>query len=57
MGNTLLQDNPTTKDIKIFLKSIEENFQNYSINIDSNNETLEFNSITTTIINTPNYNG
>ena len=57
MGNTLLQTNPTMKDIKIFLKSIEENFQNYSINIDSNNETLEFNSITTTIINTPNYNG
>lgn len=57
MGNTLLQANPTIKDIKIFLGSIEENFQNYSINIDSNNETLEFNSTTTTIINTPNYNG
>ena len=57
MGNTLLQDNPTMKDIKIFLKSIEENIQNYSINIDNNNETLEFISNTTTIINTPNYNG
>lgn len=51
MGNTLLQDNPTVKDIKIFLRSIEENFQNYSINIDSENETLEFNSTTTQIIN------
>ena len=56
MGNTLLQDNPTMKDIKIFLKSIEENFQSYSTNIDIPNETLEFISITTTIINTPNYN-
>ena len=56
MGNTLLQDNPTIKDIKIFLKSIEENFQSYSTNIDIPNETLEFISITTTIINTPNYN-
>ena len=56
MGNTLLQANPTIKDIKIFLKSIEENFQSYSTNIDIPNETLEFISITTTIINTPNYN-
>ena len=56
MGNTLLKQNPTIKNIKAFLKAINENFQNYSINIDSENETLEFNSTTTTIINIPNYN-
>ena len=51
MGNTLLKNNPTAQDIKNFLKAIESDIDNYSINIDSENETLEFNSITTTIIN------
>ena len=51
MGNTLLKNNPTAQDIKDFLKSIEENINNYSITIDSVNETLEFNSTTTKIIN------
>lgn len=50
MGNTLLENNPTMKDIKIFLKSIEENIENYSIDIDTSNETLNFTSITTKII-------
>lgn len=53
MGNTLLKNNPTIKDIKDFLKKIEVDFKNYSINIDDNNETLVFSSTTTTIINSP----
>lgn len=50
MGNTLLKDNPTMKDIKEFLRKIEDNIENYSIEIDDEDEALIFSTSTISII-------
>ena len=50
MGNTLLQNNPTAQDIKIFLRKINANIDNYNITFNENNELLTISSTSTQII-------